>query len=101
MKKLDPKIDYEKIMEYPLSNNPLCLAHPDGSLRKNVKADLKAILLKDIPTVDSSINAHAIVIDLIVLIKTDISILISLLTTTDTHQTLKAMSRQSGGSRKR
>ena len=65
LKKPDSKIDYEKIMEYPLSNNPLCLAHPDGALRKNVKADLKAILLKDIPTVDSSINAHAIVIDLV------------------------------------
>ena len=67
MRKPDSKIDYEKIMQYPLSSHPLSLAYPDGAIRKNAKADLKAILLKDTPKVDDriAIKAYAIIIDLV------------------------------------
>ena len=67
MRKPDSKIDYEKIMQYPLSIHPLSLAHPGGAIWKNAKADLKAILLKDTPKVDdrTAIEAYAIIIDLV------------------------------------
>lgn len=71
--KQDKKIDFEKSLEYPLSEVPLSICNADGSMRKTCKSKLsKAILSRTNSETPPRIKKEqsAFIIDLMALIRT-------------------------------
>ena len=53
-------IDFEEAFEYPLYNAPICLAHPDGLMRKTQKSKLAEIIISGNNSIrnEEVINKH-------------------------------------------
>ena len=75
--KQDEKIDFQKALVFPLSEVPLSLCNPDGSMKKTNKSKLSTQILalkNESPQIQPTKSTAAVVVDLIALIRSMVQI---------------------------